>query len=116
MPSINLKNAVPNNANILTDVYGGNIDSAKQYMANMAKEIDPSVTSGTQKLGNKSMSKLNELKYQKMLKTNWKWHSPKGVLEKKMRLLLMSGNLVLVKVLFEEKILKEFQLKLMSSF
>ena len=35
------RNAVPNNANILTDVYGGNIDSAKQYMANMAKEIDP---------------------------------------------------------------------------
>jgi hypothetical protein len=59
------RNAVPNNANILTDVYGGNIDSAKQYMANMAKEIDPSVTSGTLKLGNKSMSKLNELKYTK---------------------------------------------------
>ena len=59
------RNAVPNNANILTDVYGGNIDSAKQYMANMAKEIDPGVTSGTLKLGNKSMSKLNELKYTK---------------------------------------------------
>ena len=59
------RNAVPNNANILTDVYGGNIDSAKQYMANMAKEIDPGVTSGTLKLGNKSMSKVNELKYAK---------------------------------------------------
>ena len=41
------RNVVPNNANILTDVYGGDIDSAKQYMANMAKEIDPGVTSGT---------------------------------------------------------------------
>ena len=59
------RNVVPNNANILTDVYGGDIDSAKQYMANMAKEIDPGVTSGTLKLGNKSMSKVNELKYAK---------------------------------------------------
>ena len=59
------RNVVPNNANILTDVYGGDIDSAKKYMANMAKEIDPGVTSGTLKLGNKSMSKLNELKYTK---------------------------------------------------
>jgi len=59
------RNVVPNNANILTDVYGGNIDSAKQYMANMAKEIDPGVTSGTLKLGNNPMSKVNELKYAK---------------------------------------------------
>ena len=59
------RNVVPNNANILTDVYGGDIDSAKKYMANMAKEIDPGVTSGTLKLGNKSMSKVNELKYAK---------------------------------------------------
>ena len=49
----------------MTDVYGGDIDSAKQYMANIAKEIDPGVTSGTLKLGNKSMSKVNELKYAK---------------------------------------------------
>jgi len=59
------RNVVPNNANILTDVYGGDIDSAKQYMANMAKEIDPGVTSGTLKLGNNPMSKVNELKYAK---------------------------------------------------
>ena len=35
------RDAVPNNANILTDVYGGDIDRSKQYMENMAEEIDP---------------------------------------------------------------------------
>jgi hypothetical protein len=46
------RNAVPNNANILTEVYDKNIDMSKKYMENMAKEIDPSRTSGKLKLGN----------------------------------------------------------------
>jgi hypothetical protein len=50
------RNAVPNNANILTDVYDNDINRSKQYMSNMAKEIDPSSTSGKLKLGNEEES------------------------------------------------------------
>jgi len=59
------RDAVPNNANILTDVYANDIDSAKKYMKNMAEQLDPSKTSGNIKLGNKKMNKSEELKYAK---------------------------------------------------
>jgi len=60
-------NAVPNNANLITDVYNKNIDMSKKYMENMAKKLDPSKTSGNLKLGNKesSMSTNSALKYAK---------------------------------------------------
>ena len=60
-------NAVPNNANLITDVYNKNIDMSKKYMENMAKKLDPSKTSGNLKLGNKesSMSTNSTLKYAK---------------------------------------------------
>lgn len=50
------RNAVPNNANILTEVYDENIDMSKKYMENMAKEIDPSITSGKLKLSKDEQS------------------------------------------------------------
>jgi hypothetical protein len=59
------RNAVPNNANILTDVYGNDIDRSKQYMSNMAEQLDPTKTSGDIKLGNKKLNKSAELKYAK---------------------------------------------------
>ena len=59
------RDAVPNNANILTDVYGADIDSSKKYMENMAKKLDPNKASGNIKLGNKKMSRNEELKYAK---------------------------------------------------
>ena len=69
MLSINRKDAVPNNANILTDVYGGDIDMSKQYMSNMAKQLDSENTSGNIKLGNKEnallKNKNNAIKYAK---------------------------------------------------
>lgn len=63
------KDAVPNNANILTDVYDGDIDRSKQYMSNMAKQLDSENTSGNIKLGNKEnallKNKNNAIKYAK---------------------------------------------------
>jgi hypothetical protein len=59
------RDAVPNNANILTDVYDADIDRSKKYMENMAKKLDPNKASGNIKLGNKKMSGNEELKYAK---------------------------------------------------
>jgi hypothetical protein len=59
------RNAVPNNANIMTDVYDSDIPKAKQYMSNMARELEPGKTKGDLKLGNKTMNKNRELKYAK---------------------------------------------------
>jgi hypothetical protein len=59
------RDAVPNNANILTDVYDNDIDRSKKYMENMAKEIDSSTAKGQLKLGNKKLNKNAELKYAK---------------------------------------------------
>lgn len=61
-------NAVPNNANIITDVYNKNIDMSKDYMKNMAEKLDSSATSsGNLKLGvsENSMSKNQKIKYAK---------------------------------------------------
>lgn len=59
------RDAVPNNANILTDVYDNDIDRSKKYMDNMAKQLDPSSAKGELKLGNKKLNKSAELKYAK---------------------------------------------------
>ena len=63
------KDAVPNNANILTEVYDQNIEMSKKYMDNMAKQLDPSSAKGELKLGNKEESllktKFKALKYAK---------------------------------------------------
>ena len=59
------RDAVPNNANILTDVYGNDIGRSKKYMENMAKEIDSGTAKGQLKLGNKKLNKFDELKYAK---------------------------------------------------
>lgn len=59
------RDAVPNNANILTDVYDADIDRSKKYMENMAKKLDPNKASGNIKLGNKKMSGNEEFKYAK---------------------------------------------------
>ena len=53
------KDAVPNNANILTEVYDQNIEMSKKYMDNMAKQLDPSSAKGKLKLGNNEESLLN---------------------------------------------------------
>lgn len=63
------RDAVPNNANILTDVYDNDINRSKKYMSNMAKELDPSKTSGNIKLSDDEASlmknKHKELEYVK---------------------------------------------------
>lgn len=52
------RDAVPNNTNIMTDVYDEDIDKSKKYMSNMAKELDPSKTSGSIKLSDDEESLL----------------------------------------------------------
>ena len=59
------RDAVPNNSNIITEVYDQNIDMSKKYMGNMAKQLDPSTAKGELKLGNKKLNKNAELKYAK---------------------------------------------------
>ena len=59
------RDAVPNNSNIITEVYGQNIDMSKKYMDNMAKQLDSSTAKGELKLGNKKLNKSAELKYAK---------------------------------------------------
>jgi hypothetical protein len=44
------RDAVPNNTNIMTDVYDSDINRSKKYMSNMAEKLDPSKTSGNIKL------------------------------------------------------------------
>lgn len=59
------RDAVPNNSNIITEVYDQNIDMSKKYMDNMAKQLDSSTAKGELKLGNKKLNKSAELKYAK---------------------------------------------------
>ena len=63
------RDVVPNNANILTDVYDNDIERSKKYMENLAKDLEPSKTNGKLKLGNKEESllkqKRNALEYAK---------------------------------------------------
>ena len=59
------RDAVPNNSNIITEVYDQNIDMSKKYMSNMAKQLDSSTAKGELKLGNKKLNKSDELKYAK---------------------------------------------------
>ena len=59
------RNNVPNNANIVSDVYNRDIEASKRYMESMAKKLEPNKTSGQIKLGNKSMNKRQELEYAK---------------------------------------------------
>ena len=40
------RDAVPNNANILTDIYGNDIERSKKYMDNISKKLEPNKTSG----------------------------------------------------------------------
>jgi hypothetical protein len=59
------RNAVPNNANILSNVYDSDVEKSKQYMSNMSGQIDPNSTKGELKLGNKKLNRTAELKYAK---------------------------------------------------
>ena len=52
------RDAVPNNANVITDVYDNDIERSKKYMENLSKDLDPQKTKGKLKLSNNEQSLL----------------------------------------------------------
>ena len=52
------RNAVPNNANVITDVYDNDIEKSKKYMENLAKDLEPQITKGQLKLSKDESSLL----------------------------------------------------------
>ena len=52
------RDAVPNNANVITNVYDGDIERSKKYMENLSKDLEPQKTKGELKLSNNEQSLL----------------------------------------------------------
>ena len=52
------RNVVPNNANVMTDVYDSDIERSKKYMENLSKDLEPQKAKGELKLSNDEESLL----------------------------------------------------------
>ena len=52
------RDAVPSNANVITNVYDSDIERSKKYMENLSKDLEPQKTKGELKLSNNEQSLL----------------------------------------------------------
>ena len=50
------RDAVPSNANVITNVYDSDIERSKKYMENLSKDLEPQKTKGELKLSNNEQS------------------------------------------------------------